>query len=46
MKKICENPKIEPLKKENETIRQKLLRMIKDFEVYCNERHEKKMPIF
>jgi len=41
IKNICESPMIDPLKKENDTIRQKLLRTIKDFEVSCKENTNK-----
>lgn len=42
----CKNPEIKPMQKTNQTLRQKLWRMIKDFEIYCEKKHEKKMPFF
>ena len=40
----CKNKEIIPMQKNNQMLRHKLLRMIKDFEIYCEKKHEKKMP--
>lgn len=43
---ICNNPKIKPMQKTNQTLRYRLWQLIKDFEIYCEKKHEKKMPFF
>jgi hypothetical protein len=42
---MCKNQQIKPIVKENQTLRKKLWEMIKSFEIYCEKKHEKKMPI-
>ncbi len=42
---MCKNEHIKPIVKQNQTLRDKLWEKIKSFEVYCEKKHEKKMPI-
>jgi hypothetical protein len=44
MKDMCKNPYIKPMQKENQTLRHRLWQLIKEFEIYCEKKHEKKMP--